>query len=108
MTNSQRGKPQMEKSKLQKFSPRSKGSEPNIKLLSLGVLHQEDESSRMSGFESQWGLYMGELEGYKIDTPLLKTHAKSLMLQDPVQRQSFESSLGQTHLLILESLLERQ
>ena len=74
MTNSQRGNPQRKKSKLQKFSPRSKGSEPNIKLLSLGVLHQEDETSRMPGFESQWGLCMGELEGYKIDTSLLKTH----------------------------------
>ena len=74
MTNSQRGNPQRKKSKWQKFSPRSKGSEPNIKLLSLGVLHQEDETSRMPGFESQWGLCMGELEGYKIDTSLLKTH----------------------------------
>lgn len=62
MTNSQRGNPQMEKSKLQKFSPRNKGSEPNIKLLSLRVLHQEDKTSRMSDFESQWGLCMRELE----------------------------------------------
>jgi len=30
------------------------------------------------------------------------------MLQDPWQRQQFERSLGHTHLLILESLLEKQ
>ena len=28
---------------MQSFSPRSKGSEPHIRLPSLGVLHQEDK-----------------------------------------------------------------
>ena len=40
------GDPQMgRKLQLQRFSPRSEGSKPHIGLLSLGVLHQEDESS---------------------------------------------------------------
>ena len=30
------------------------------------------------------------------------------MFQDPGKKQSFERSLGETHLLVLESLLERQ
>ena len=37
-----------------------------------------------------------------------RMHAKSHMLQDPWQSQQSERSLGHTHLLILERLLEKQ
>ena len=51
-------------------------------------------STRTLGSEDQWGLLQGELEGHHI-------------FQDPEQKQ-FEKCLGQTHLLILESLQEQQ
>ena len=44
-------------------SPQGVGSKPHIRLPGLGVPHKEDKSSRTSGFESQWDLPVGELEG---------------------------------------------
>ena len=38
----------------------------------------------------------------------VKEHTKSHILLDAEQKQLFERSLGQTYLLMLESLLERQ
>lgn len=69
-----------DKSQLQRFPPRSEGSETHIGLLSQEVLHWEDESPRTSGFESQCSSYMGELEDCRKETPLLKEHTKSHML----------------------------
>ena len=45
--------------------------------------------------------------GKSPETPLLKG-TQNLMLWGPGQKQYYERSLGQTHLLILASLLERQ
>ena len=44
----------------------------------------------------------------KIETSLLRAHTNSRILWDPEQKQWFERSLGQTSLLTLKSLLERQ
>ena len=63
---------------------------------------------RMSGFESQWSLCLGELKGYWKQTPLLKGTCKILTCSESVSRQEFERSLGHTLLPILENLLERQ
>ena len=63
----------------------------------------------MSGFEGQQGLCMGELQGCrKQGLHSKRAHAKSHTLQNPARRQEFERSLGYTHLLILESLPERE
>ena len=60
---------------MQRFSPRSKGLKPHIRLLSPGVLHWEDEPPGKFDFEGQQGLLSGEPEGCGKKTPLLKvTH----------------------------------
>ena len=61
----------------------------------------------MLGFEGQQGLRMGELWGHRKQRLYLRLQAKSRTPQDPAQRQEFERSLGQAHLLILESFLEK-
>ena len=63
----------------------------------------------MVDFEGQWSVYSCEPEGCRKERfHCERMHAKFHMLQDPWQRQQFERSLGHTHLLILESLLEKQ
>lgn len=52
----------------QKSCPRRKGSEPNIRLCSWGLLHKEDRP-RMSPFENYQRLRSGESEGYRKQSP---------------------------------------
>ena len=60
-------------------------------------------------FEGRWGLTFRRPRGlWKIDTPLLTGSHKISHAPGHRQRQSFERSLGQTHLLSPESLCERQ
>lgn len=56
---------------------------------------------RTSGFEGQWGLG-------RIKTSLLKGTYQTSNVQGLRQRHSLEGTLGQTYLLILESVLEWQ
>ena len=80
---------------MQRFSQRSEGSEPHLGLPSQGVLRWEDEPQNF--LETQRA---GEYRDFT-----LKTHRIS---QGPGQKPEFERSLGQTHLLNLESLPDRQ
>ena len=63
----------------------------------------------MSDFESQQGSRIGESQGSQKQRPCFaRVHTKPHMLQVPEQRQEFERSLVQIHLLILERLSGRQ
>ena len=92
---------------LQRFSPRSKGSEPH-KGLSPEVLQREDESPEHLVLKVS-GAYFWESQRVigNRDYILKRAHTTSHMLQDPGQKQQVERSLGQTHLPILTSQSRR-
>ena len=98
------GNPQMGELQLQRFSPRTKGSESHIGLPSTRVQHQEDDPLCWGGAYFQ----RSQRAVGNRDSILKGCIQKSHMLQDPGLKQSFERSLGQAHLLILESIPERQ
>ena len=82
---------------------------PNPTFGSLTQGSYTEMSPQMVYFEGQWSVYRGEPEGCRKERfHCERMHAKFHMLLDPWQRQKFERSLGHTHLLILESLLEKQ
>ena len=88
---------------LQRFSPRSKVSEPH-KGLSPEVLQQEDESPEHLVLKVS-GDYFWENQRIigNRDYILKRAHTTSHMLQNPGQEHQVERSLGQTHLPILTS-----
>ena len=54
---------------LQRFSHKS---EPHVRLPSQRVWHQEKESLKALGFESQWGLSVGAPQDWGKQTPLME------------------------------------
>ena len=92
---------------MQRTSPRNEGCEPHIHLPSSAVMHWQDKPQ--NGFEGQQGLHMGEPEGCgKQRLHSQRACRQSHILRDSAWRKSYERSLGQTHLLILEASWRRR
>lgn len=90
------------------FSPRSMSLDPH-KAPNLSGPAMERWTPRTPSCESQQGLPIRQQKGVANRESMLKRLTeKSHILRVPTQRQQFERSLDQTHLLILESLKERQ
>ena len=87
---------------------RSKGSKTHTKILSQGS-YLGKMSPQKSGFQGQHSLCTEEPEHCRKQRLHFKRHPqKSHILWVPWQRQKFERNQGQTHLLILENISERQ
>ena len=89
---------------MQRFSHRSEGSEPHIRLPRLGRLAPGRGAPRALGFETS-GAELQEPHKTEGKQTTLGTHTRSHLHRDPGQKQSFYRSLGQTYLLLLEGLL---
>ena len=92
------------KLELESFFPRSKGSESYTEVSSPRVLYKEDKPPEYLALKASRAYFPERQRAVGNRDPTLKGHPQNLTHS----RTQGRSSLGQTHLLILESLPKRQ
>ena len=88
-----------------RFSPRSKGYKLHVGLPNLGVVHQENEHPKGLAFKGSRACVW---EGCRKQILHFKRVCKISHALSPSAQAVISKEPGSAHLLILESLLERQ